>query len=120
MRGAAVKGSMERRSRPATYGTGTRLSPIVYGLVGRPHGWGFEAIQEELDISERTLLRYVAACRREMVDAAGRSSRSCAAASDASSTVNPEMLALLKEKRGDERKSVMANDRKQRGAGRES
>src|SRR2546426_8496984 len=72
MRGAAVKHSMERRSRPAPYGTATRLARIVYGLMGRPHGWSFEAIQEELAISERTLLRYVAACRRELVDGEGR------------------------------------------------
>src|SRR5882724_1420904 len=60
------------RSRPATYGTATRLARIVHGLLGRPYGWSFDAIQDELAISERTLLRYVAACRRELVDAEGR------------------------------------------------
>lgn len=54
------------RSRPATYNTATRLARIVLGLVGRPTGWSFQAIQNELRISERTLLRYVAACRKEL------------------------------------------------------
>jgi len=57
---------MRRPSRPATYRTATRLARIVHGLAARPHGWPFQAIQEELDISERTLLRYLAACRREL------------------------------------------------------
>src|SRR5438876_11070411 len=67
-----MKRLVKTPSRPATYGTATRLARIVYGLVGRPYGWSFEAIQEELSISERTLLRYLAACRRELVDAEGR------------------------------------------------
>jgi proteasome accessory factor B len=54
------------RSRPATYNTATRLARIVLGLVGRPTGWSFQAIQNELRISERTLLRYLAACRKEL------------------------------------------------------
>jgi len=57
---------MRSRSRPATYNTATRLARILYGLTKRPHGWSFEAIQNELRISERTLMRYVAACRREL------------------------------------------------------
>jgi predicted DNA-binding transcriptional regulator YafY len=57
---------VHRRSRPATYNAATRIARIVYGLGQRPHGWGFEAIQDELSISERTLLRYVAACRKEL------------------------------------------------------
>jgi predicted DNA-binding transcriptional regulator YafY len=43
----------------------------MYGLLSRPYGWSFEAIQTELRISERTLLRYLSACRRELVDARG-------------------------------------------------
>lgn len=62
---------MKSRSRPATYGTATRLAGIVYGLFSRPYGWSFDAIQEEFRISERTLLRYLAACRRELVDRDG-------------------------------------------------
>lgn len=67
----ALKRAMPR-SRPATYGTATRLARILYGLFSRPHGWSFAAVQDELSISERTLLRYLAACRRELVDADGR------------------------------------------------
>ncbi|HZP41984.1 MAG TPA: WYL domain-containing protein [Candidatus Binatia bacterium] len=63
---------MRPRSRPATYRTATRLARIVHGLLSRPHGWSFAAIQDELAISERTLLRYLAACRTELVDAEGR------------------------------------------------
>ena len=62
---------MPPRSRPPTYGTATRLARIVHGLFSRPHGWSFGAVQDELGISERTLLRYLAACRRELVDADG-------------------------------------------------
>jgi predicted DNA-binding transcriptional regulator YafY len=62
---------MKPRSRPATYGTATRLARIMYGLQSRPYGWPLDAIEAELSISERTLLRYLAACRRELVDARG-------------------------------------------------
>mgnify|MGYP001620009788 CR=1 FL=1 len=67
-----MKGRVTPRSRPATYHTATRLARIVYGLVGRPYGWSLTAIQTELGISERTLLRYLAACRKELVDPHGR------------------------------------------------
>ncbi len=36
-------------------------------LSSRPHGWSFDAIAAELGISERTLLRYLRACRTELV-----------------------------------------------------
>ncbi len=67
-----MKPRVKSRSRPATYLAATRVARLVFGLVGRPHGWSFAAIQEELGISERTLLRYLAACRRELLDAGGR------------------------------------------------
>lgn len=60
------------RSRPATYGTAIRVARIVYELGQRPHGWSFQAIQDELRISERTLLRYLAACRKELTTPDGR------------------------------------------------
>ncbi|MCK6553303.1 WYL domain-containing protein [Candidatus Binatia bacterium] len=44
------------------------MARIVHGLHQRPGGWSFDAIRAELDISERTLLRYVRACREELVD----------------------------------------------------
>ena len=58
------------RRRP-TYGAATRLARLVHGLLDRPYGWSFDAVCEELGVSERTLLRYLAACRAELVDAAG-------------------------------------------------
>ena len=53
------------RGSPTLSGRRTR---IVFELVNRPFGWAFESIQQELDVSERTLLRYVAASREELVD----------------------------------------------------
>src|SRR5512138_2393170 len=60
------------RSRLPTYGAAGRLARIVLGLLSRPHGWPLASITDELKISERTLLRYLAVCRNELVDAAGR------------------------------------------------
>lgn len=60
------------RSRPATYRGAIRLARLVHELGRRPWGWSFDAIRDELGISERTLLRYLAACRRGLVDAEGR------------------------------------------------
>lgn len=62
---------MKRRRKP-TYGAATRLARLVYELGSHPFGWSFEAIQRELQVSERTLLRYIAACRKELVDWHGR------------------------------------------------
>jgi predicted DNA-binding transcriptional regulator YafY len=60
-------------SRPATYGTGIRLARLLLGLTSRPYGWSFAAIQSDLGISERTLLRYLKVCREELTDSRGRS-----------------------------------------------
>jgi predicted DNA-binding transcriptional regulator YafY len=69
---AARQRGRRPRSRRATYGAATRIARIVHGLLDRPRGWGFRAIARELSISERTLLRYLSACARELVDDAGR------------------------------------------------
>jgi predicted DNA-binding transcriptional regulator YafY len=61
-----------RERRVPTYGAAVRLARIVHGLSSRPHGWSFAAIQNELRISERTLLRYLAVCRSELIDAGGQ------------------------------------------------
>jgi len=45
---------------------------ILWGLLSRPYGWSLDAIGRELGVSERTLLRYVKACREELVDSRGR------------------------------------------------
>jgi proteasome accessory factor B len=63
---------METRRRLPTYGAATRLARIVYGLYSRPFGWSLRAIQDELDISERTLHRYLAASRKMLVGEGGQ------------------------------------------------
>jgi predicted DNA-binding transcriptional regulator YafY len=62
---------MAKQRRRPTYPAAIRLARIVWGLGSRPYGWSFEAIQRELGISERTLLRYIAACRDELRDSRG-------------------------------------------------
>ena len=66
-----VPGPAARTARKPTYGSATRLARIVHGLHERPFGWSLEAIARDLGIVERTLHRYVEACRKELVDAAG-------------------------------------------------
>ena len=70
----AANGAGERKvaARKPTYGAAARLVRLLYGLLSRPRGWSFAAIEAELGISERTLLRYLAACRRELVGADGQ------------------------------------------------
>ncbi len=59
-------------SRKPTYGDATRVARLLYGLLSRPQGWSFAAVVNELRISQRTLLRYLAKCREELVDSEGR------------------------------------------------
>ena len=67
------KGGRRRAAaRKPTYGAAARMTRLLYGLSSRPRGWSFSAIEAELGISERTLLRYLAASRRELVDVDGR------------------------------------------------
>jgi predicted DNA-binding transcriptional regulator YafY len=49
-----------------------RVARILWGLLSRPYGWALGAMERELGVSERTLLRYVKACREELLDARGR------------------------------------------------
>lgn len=65
------KASAKVRRRP-TYGAATRLARIVYSVVTQSSGRSFTGIQAELGISERTLLRYIAACKRHLTDSSGR------------------------------------------------
>ncbi len=58
--------------RKPTYPAATRLARIALELQSRPFGWSLEAIQEELRIAPRTLARYLAVCRNELVDADGK------------------------------------------------
>ena len=63
---------MITKPRKPTYGAAIRLARIALVLASRPYGWSFAAIQRELRISERTLLRYLSACREQLVDWSGR------------------------------------------------
>ncbi len=65
------KSSATERRRP-TYGAATRLARIVHSVLTQPTGRSFTGLQDELGISQRTLLRYVAACKRHLVDSSGR------------------------------------------------
>lgn len=58
--------------RKPTYGAATRLARLILELRSRPLGWNLDAIQRRLGISERTLARYLAVCRKQLVDHAGR------------------------------------------------
>lgn len=69
---AAKQVGRKAPGRKATYNSATRLARLVFGLLDRPYGWSFSAIEDELRIGERTLLRYLAACRRELTDNRGR------------------------------------------------
>ena len=62
------------RSRPrrATYHAATRLARLVYAVLTSPYGRTFAGLRRELNVSERTLLRYVRACRLGLLDGAGR------------------------------------------------
>jgi len=61
-----------RAARKPTYGAAVRLARLLLGLQTRQHGWSFARVQAELEISERTLLRYLAIARTELFDDAGR------------------------------------------------
>lgn len=61
-----------RAARKPTYGAASRLARLVTTLYARPQGWSFDAIQDALGVSERTLLRYLAVARETLVDGEGR------------------------------------------------
>jgi proteasome accessory factor B len=63
---------MAKEGRQPTYPAALRLARIAVELGSRPYGWSFNAIQRELKIGERTLLRYVRACRVGLRDWTGR------------------------------------------------
>ncbi len=59
---------MKKLRRKPTYGAAIRLARITAGLFSRPYGWSFKSIAESLEISERTLARYVAVLRSDLPD----------------------------------------------------
>ena len=62
---------MRKLGRKPTYGAAIRLARIAAGLFSRPYGWSFSAIAESMEISERTLARYVSVLRNDLLDAHG-------------------------------------------------
>jgi proteasome accessory factor B len=66
------KASVVQQRRKPTYPAAMRLARIVLELGSRPYGWSFDSIRKELRVSERTLMRYVAACRANLLDWTGR------------------------------------------------
>jgi predicted DNA-binding transcriptional regulator YafY len=59
---------VKKLRRKPTYGAAIRLARIATGLFARPYGWSFTAIAESLQISERTLARYVSVLRNDLLD----------------------------------------------------
>ena len=63
---------MKKVRRKPTYGAAIRLAQITAELFSKPGGCSFRYIRERLEISERTLARYVAVLRNELVDWGGK------------------------------------------------
>lgn len=62
---------MKKLRRKPTYGAAIRLARIACELFAKPYGWSFAAIEDSLEISGRTLARYVSVLRSELVDSRG-------------------------------------------------
>lgn len=62
---------MKKLRRKPTYGAAIRLARIAAGLFSRPYGWSFKSIADILEISERTLARYVSVLRSDLADSHG-------------------------------------------------
>lgn len=61
-----------KTSRRVTYGSANRITKLVELLRRNPRGMSYAALEERLEISRRTLQRYLANCQEEMVDENGR------------------------------------------------
>jgi len=59
---------MKKLRRKPTYGAAIRLARIAAGLFSKPYGWSFKSIADSLQISERTLARYVSVLRSDLLD----------------------------------------------------
>jgi predicted DNA-binding transcriptional regulator YafY len=62
---------MKKLRRKPTYGAAIRLARIATGLFSRPYGWSLKTIAKSLDISERTLARYISVLRSDLLDEHG-------------------------------------------------
>jgi predicted DNA-binding transcriptional regulator YafY len=60
--------NMKKLRRKPTYGAAIRLARIAAGLFSKPYGWSFKSIADSLQISERTLARYVSVLRSDLLD----------------------------------------------------
>ena len=62
----------KKEHRKPSYPAALRMARIAFELPSHPFGWSLEAIRRELEISERTLKRYLAAGQQGLVDRLGR------------------------------------------------
>jgi hypothetical protein len=62
----------KKEHRKPSYPAALRMARIAFELPSDPFGWSLDAIRRELDISERTLKRYLAAGKEALVDRLGR------------------------------------------------
>lgn len=56
----------------ATHATGVRCAQLVDGLYARPGGWSLQAAADHLNVSVRSVERYVHACAEFITDEQGR------------------------------------------------
>jgi proteasome accessory factor B len=62
----------KKKHRKPSYPAALRMARIAFELPSHPFGWALDTIRAELDISERTLKRYLAAGRQKLLDSLGR------------------------------------------------
>lgn len=62
---------MKKVRRKPTYGAAIRLARIANELYSKPYGWSFGHIEDSLEISPRTLARYVSVLRDELLNSRG-------------------------------------------------
>lgn len=62
----------KKEHRKPSYPAALRMARLAFELPSHPFGWTLDAIQRELDISERTLKRYLAASKDGLLDRMGR------------------------------------------------
>lgn len=61
-----------KTSRRVTYGSANRITKLVELLRKNPRGLSYAALEERLDVSRRTLQRYIANCQEKLTDEQGR------------------------------------------------
>ena len=61
-----------KEHRKPSYPAALRMARLAFELPSHPFGWTLDAIQRDLDISKRTLKRYLAASKDGLLDRMGR------------------------------------------------